>query len=372
MTFTRRNADIVVVGGGPAGLAAAIAARRKGFTVILADGAEPPIDKPCGEGMMPETQAALRRLGVPLPPEEGQHFRGIRLISGDTRVAADFPAGQGIGVRRPILHRLLVEAAEKAGVKFLWKTPARGIAEQEVQFHGYSITADWIIGADGSGSRLRRWAGLDQATRREQRNATSRHYRVRPWSEYMEIHWGPRSQAYVTPISPQEVCIVIMAESVDRANFETTLVDLPELRQRLAGAEIAGRERGAITAMHTLRRVSRGNVALVGDASGGVDAITGEGLRLGFRQAQSSADAIVLGDLSRYESAHRDLARRPRWMGQFMLKVGRNSWLRDRSLRAMQRHPELLERLLAVHVGQATPKHMLAAGAQFGWEFLAA
>jgi menaquinone-9 beta-reductase len=370
--FTRPSTDIVVVGGGPAGLAAAIAACHKGFNVVLADGAEPPIDKPCGEGMMPETLAALRSLGVALPPEDGQHFRGIRFVSGDTHVAGDFSSGQGIGVRRTILHRRLLEAAEKAGVKFLWKTPVRGISQHEVQFPRYAIATRWIVGADGSGSRLRRWAGLDKAVRRQQRNATRRHYRVRPWTEYVEIHWGARSQAYVTPISPEEVCIVIIAGSTEDANFETALAGLPELRERLAGAEMVGRERGAITAMHTLHCVSRGHVALVGDASGSMDAITGEGLRLGFRQAQALADALASSDLSLYEGAHRRLARRPLWMGQLMLHLGRNAWLRGRSMRALQGRSDLFERLLAIHVGHATPTHMLAAGARLSWQFLAA
>lgn len=188
----------------------------------------------------------------------------------------------------------------------------------------------------------------------------------------MEIHWGPRAQAYVTPISREEVCIVIMAEEGEDANFSRALDELPELRRRLAGAERSSRERGAITSTCSLRRVSRGNVALVGDASGGVDAITGEGLRLSFRQAQSVAEAMAANDLGRYECAHRKLARRPMWMGQLMLQLGKNSWLRERSLRAMQSRPEVFARMLAIHVGRATPGNMIAAGAQFSWKFLSA
>ena len=58
--------DVFVVGGGPAGLASAIAARRNGFDVVIADSARPPIDKACGEGLMPDGVAALRRIGVEL------------------------------------------------------------------------------------------------------------------------------------------------------------------------------------------------------------------------------------------------------------------------------------------------------------------
>src|SRR5208282_3866466 len=62
--------DVFVVGGGPAGLATAIAARRHGLSVVLADGAVPPIDKPCGEGLMPDGVEALGDLGITIPEGE--------------------------------------------------------------------------------------------------------------------------------------------------------------------------------------------------------------------------------------------------------------------------------------------------------------
>lgn len=188
----------------------------------------------------------------------------------------------------------------------------------------------------------------------------------------MEIHWGPRSQAYVTPISNAEVCIVMMAEETADADFERALYDLPVLRERLASAELTGRERGAITSMCSLRCVSSGHVALVGDASGGVDAITGEGLRLAFRQAYELAEAMERNDLARYERAHKKLARRPMWMGKLLLQFGKHPWIKDRSMRVMQSRPELFEKLLAIHVGRATPGKVIAAGARFSWQFLTA
>ena len=80
MVCMSNQVDVLVIGGGPAGLAAAIAARQKGFRVTVADGAAPPIDKACGEGMMPESLAALKTLGVSIAPHEGFRFRGIRFI----------------------------------------------------------------------------------------------------------------------------------------------------------------------------------------------------------------------------------------------------------------------------------------------------
>jgi len=366
-----RGTDVFVIGGGPAGLAAAIAARRKGFTVTVADGAEPPIDKACGEGMMPGTLTALQELGIELLPGVGYRFRGIRFVEDSTQVEAEFPVGQGIGVRRTLLHEALICEAEKLDVKLLWKRPVVGICADGVRLNGVTATARWIVGADGGHSRVRRWSGLDFNVARSRRLASRRHYRVSPWTEFVEIYWGPRIQVYVTPISRDEVCVVAMGETVEHAEFDSALKALPELRDRLANAELCGRERGAITAMQSLAHVCRGNVALVGDASGGVDAITGEGMRLAFRQALALAEAMQGGDLREYEHAHRQLARRPFHMGRLMLQLGRSDRTRSRMLKMLSRSPELFARLLAIHVGRATSIDVVATGAQLGWQFVA-
>ena len=367
----RQPADVFVIGGGPAGLVAAIAARQKGFSVVLADGAEPPIDKPCGEGLIPETWLALRNLGITLNPEIGYRFRGIRFVQHGAQVSGDFPDGEGVGIRRPLLHELLVARAEQWGVQMLWKTPVSGIVEGGVQTGREVTKARWILGADGSGSRVRRWSDLDATRKRKQRYATRRHYRVRPWSEYMEIYWGARTQAYVTPIAKEEVCIVMMAESARDAEFDPAIESVPELKEKLRHATMVSRERGAVTAMHVLRRVTRGNVALVGDASGGVDAITAGGLRLAFQQSLTLAAAMKTGDLSEYERAHRRLVRRPLQMGSLLLFLGRNAAVRRRSLNVLSARPELFESLLAMHAGRATSGQIVSTGMQLGWQLLA-
>jgi flavin-dependent dehydrogenase len=188
----------------------------------------------------------------------------------------------------------------------------------------------------------------------------------------MEIYWARGAQAYVTPIGREEVCIVVMADSLEDADFAKVLAELPELRERLNGRELTSRERGAITVMYRLKNVVRGNVALVGDASGGVDAITGEGLRLAFRQSLALAEAMRANDMQGYEDAHRELARRPMRMGKLMLLLGRNETLLRRSFGVLASRPQLFEDLLAVHVGRATSAKMLSAGVQLSWRFLSA
>ena len=337
---------------------------------MVADGVEPPVDKACGEGMMPGTGEALRELGVKLPASAGYRFRGIRFLQRDAQVEAEFPEGRGTGIRRTLLHEALILEAEKCGVKMLWKAPVVGIERGNVRLNGTSVVARWIVGADGGHSRVRRWADLDSSVVKSYRLANRRHYRVRPWSEFMEIYWARGVQAYVTPISSDEVCIVTMGDCVEHVEFERALEVLPRLRARLAGAELCSRERGAVTAMQSLARVWRGNVVLVGDASGGIDAITGEGLRLAFLQAQALADAMEHGDLRVYEGVHRRLALRPLWMGRAMLHLGRHDFVRLRTLRTLSAQPELFARLLAIHVGHASTKDVVATGARVGWEFL--
>ena len=370
MTSSRLSTDVFIIGGGPAGLAAAIASRQQGLEVIVADGSAPPIEKPCGEGLMPETLQALRALGVTLDPTDGQKFSGICFAQQGARVSADFLQGPGLGLPRPILHQRMVARAEECGVQFLWNTPIAGMDSEGVQFARGKVQARWIVGADGLSSRVRRWAGLEATRRTSRRFAVRRHLRMQPWSNHMEIHWGRHAQAYVTPMSSHEICVVLLADDIKHASFDRTLLEFPELHEKLAGQEVSGRERGAVTAMRSLHQVQRGNVALVGDASGSLDAVTGDGMRLAFQQAAALAAAVAAGDLRSYEGAHRALARRPMRMGDLLLWLSRNPLLRSRAIRALQSRPDLFKLLLAAHVGAADSSEILSAGALLGWRLL--
>jgi flavin-dependent dehydrogenase len=363
--------DVFIVGGGPAGLAAAIAARKKGFQVIVADGAAPPVEKPCGEGMMPEALTALADLGVTFTEDEGFRFGGISFIQDGDRVSADFPHGHGLGLRRPVLHERLMRTAEECGVQLLWKTPVCGIDGESVRLFRSTIRTKWIIGADGNASRVRRWGGLEHGTSGALRYATRRHYQIKPWSTCMEIYWGRGTQGYVTPITSSEVCVVTMAKTAKAAAFDTALAELPELKTQIASAQMSGRERGAVSAMRSLRHVQRGNVVLLGDASGSVDAITGDGLRMAFRQALALADALTAGDLQHYQKAHAEIAKRPVMMGNLMLWLSRHPHLRARVLRAMQEQPCLFAKMIATHLGELAPKEFLHVGLQLGLRLLA-
>jgi len=372
-----KGTDVFVIGGGPAGIAAALAARQRGLSVAVADSAVPPIDKPCGEGLMPDSIVALRELGVNIPQLEAHAFRGIRFVSSGLSAQAVFPNGTGLGVRRTNLHRIMVEHAEAAGVRFLWRTVVTGLqlqkgsgrVETRIDGRTESIDAHWIIGADGGASRVRQWAGLDVHRQKDQRYAFRRHYRVEPWSEFMELHWAPGCQVYVTPVGPREVCVALISRNPS-LRLDDALSSFPRVAKRLVGPEHGSVERGAVSVTRRLARVCRGNIALVGDASGGVDAITGEGLCLAFRQAALLADCMAAGDLRPYEKGHRALSHRPLLMARMMLLMENRNSLRARVMRAFVTRPKLFERMLAAHVGAATPLEAATNGLALGWRLL--
>lgn len=363
--------DVLVVGGGPAGLAAALAARQYGLEVTVADSCSPPIDKPCGEGLLPDGIAALQRLGVSIPPIEAYRFRGIRFVSSGLSAEAVFPCGFALGVRRTHLHRIMVEHAERAGVRFAWRAVVTGLHAEGATVQGKFMPARWIVGADGGDSLVRRWAGLDRHLKKEVRFAFRRHYKVAPWTDFMELHWGNGCQVYVTPVGSKEICVAVLSRN-SGLRIDEALRQFPELADRLQGAEYASLERGAVSATRKLARVTRERVVLIGDASGGVDAITGEGLCLAFNQAHLFGACLASGNLARYQAGHRALSRRPAAMARLMLLLEHRHRLRRRVMRAFTAEPKLFSRMLATHVGAASPVDFAANGLALGWRLLTA
>lgn len=362
--------DVFVIGGGPAGLAAAIAARQRGLSVLVADGARPPIDKACGEGLLPDGVAALEALGIQIAASDARAFCGIRFLSGERSANALFRGlRSGLAIRRTSLHRAMVERAGQLGVELMWETPISGISREGVQVEDRFVRARWIVGADGSNSRVRRWVGLDRGPRPRLRYAFRRHFRVAPWTDHMEVYWGEHCQGYATAVSREQVCVALASRD-PKLRLEDGLRMLPSLAAHLRGAEIVSGERGALTGNRKFACVWRGNVALVGDASGTVDAITGEGLGLAFRQAVALAECLESGELARYQTKHRRLARRPLWMARLMLTLDRRPRLQQRTLEVFQKHPEIFRRFLELHVGDLPPLHVVKDGLTLGWGLL--
>lgn len=369
-----RATEALIVGGGPAGLAAGIALRRKGIDCLIIEALPPGIDKACGEGLMPDALHSLDALGIAMTASDGRPFRGIRFQNATHHVEASFPAGAGIGVRRTQLHARLIEGARDAGVPVLWNTriKLRDRNHGEVLGTGEKLHFRWLIGADGQASAVRRWSGLGASRKESLRFGFRRHYQVKPWSDFVEVHWAAGCQMYVTPVAEDCVCIVIVSRN-SQVPGNDILAAFPEITCRLDGAPVVSQHRGGVSATRKLRRVTDHTVALIGDASGSVDAVTGEGLALSFRQALALANAIASGSLESYQGEHRRIGKLPHAMGSLMLTMDRWPALEIRVMRALSSRPELFSELLSAHVGAASlAGFALRRGPQLGWGLLTA
>ncbi|MEV0949586.1 NAD(P)/FAD-dependent oxidoreductase [Promicromonospora sp. NPDC050249] len=318
------DADVVVVGAGPVGLAAAVHARTAGLDVLVVDRRTGTLDKACGEGLLPGALRAVQALGVDPP---GQPLAGISYRAPGRHADHRFAAGTGRGVRRTALHEALSKRAADVGAQLLHgrvtalRQDAGGV-EIELAPGGASrgrdpvtLRAGWVLGCDGLHSTVRRLAGLEVGPgQRADRPAASRyglrrHFQVPPWTDLVEVHWSPHAEAYVTPVGPDTVGVALLGpRSESGAGFDVVLqTQFPELSARLATAAAAGSLLGAGPLRQRSRRRSAGRVRLVGDASGYVDALTGEGVRVGLAQAEAAVRH--LDDAGAYERAWRTATR---------------------------------------------------------------
>jgi flavin-dependent dehydrogenase len=365
--------DIFIVGGGPAGLATAILAAQRGLRVAVADHNGFPIDKACGEGLMPDTVAALKALGIELSHREAIPFRGIRFREAESAnsVEAEFGQSFGLGIRRTVLHARLVERAAELGVVLLWGSRVILNGDGRILCQGERVRSKWVIGADGEASPFRKWAALDAARHEHIRFAARQHFQITPWTDFVEVYWGRDSQITVAPIAPEELCVAVTSR-IPGLRFRDALERVPALASRLRNLRGLSKPRGARAASRRLRRVCSDRVALVGDASGSVDPLTGEGIGLAFKQAAALVEAITRNDLQAYQAAHDRIGRAPRLMSRFVLTMDAHPNLRRKALSILACEPSLFSRLLQFNVGKLElSKIGVGHALRFGWRMLA-
>jgi flavin-dependent dehydrogenase len=320
------DVDVLVVGGGPVGLGTALLCRAAGLSAVVVERRPDPVDKACGEGLMPSALRALGRLGVDPP---GVPFHGIRYVAATGRpgATARFPAGEvGRGVRRTALVAALAEQAARAGVERVRGTVG-DVDDQGDRVAAAGLTARWLVGADGLHSAVRAAIGQQALTSAPARFGLRRHFAVEPWADVVEVHWAPGAEAYVTPVGPREVGVALLTDRRG-SGYDELLEGFPALRSRLLGAPASTPVLGAGPLEQRVPGRLRGRVLLVGDAAGYVDALTGEGVALGLATARECVRCLALGRPEDYEARWRSVSRRYRALTRGVLFAARHEVLR--------------------------------------------
>ncbi len=317
------DADLIVAGAGPAGLATALYAALAGLRAVVLEPRQGPVDKACGEGLMPGAVRALSELGI---SPQGHTIRGIRYTDGHRVVDASFRHGNGLGVRRTSLQSLLLEAAQDAGVEVV----ASRAVDISSDVDGVSVDgrrARYLAVADGLHSPIRRQLGLERSstTAALPRWGTRQHFAIAPWTDLVEVHWGAQSEAYVTPVGPDMVGVAVLSSV--QAPFAQQLDTFPDLRDRLPQTGVSSVRGAGPLRQRTSARVA-GRVLLVGDAAGYVDALTGEGIAVSLACARALVDCVVADDPAAYERRWLSASRRYRTITSSLL------WARSQPLLA--------------------------------------
>ncbi len=341
MTSTALDADLLIVGGGTAGLAVAIYARLAGLSAIVIDPRQGTQDKACGEGLLPSTRLLLDEMGLQIAT--AMPLRGIRYVAGGQTAEGLFPDGDGVGVRRTVLNAALQERARALGVRFHYTRAGRfEDAGSHVTVAG--LCGRWLVGCDGLRSSVRAQLGVAMATSKPHRFGMRRHYRVRDWPPFVEVHWYEGFEVYITPVTADTVNVAVLFG--EGRQYAECMAKATAVVARLGEPVNEARGAGPFGRWTTTPRV--GNVFLAGDAAGFIDPLTGEGNHLAMAAARELVLCLATEVPQLYPQRWRRLVRGYQVLTHGLLWLGRHKRLRRLIVPVMQHAPVLFRLAFAV------------------------
>jgi menaquinone-9 beta-reductase len=311
------SCDVVVVGAGPAGSAAAAGLARGGARVILVEAARHPRPKACAEYASPRIREELARIG--LPPARWTDLAvpllGMEMHAGGNAARVTYADAAGPrtawGVDRRTFDERLARHAVASGAELRDGVRAAGLVTAGGRVAGVrlrdgaratgSIRADWVIGADGARSVVARMVGVERPVRFPRRLGLVAHYAgLAELADHGEMHVGDGYYVGLAP-TPGGELNVGMALPMNGARpalerFEDAVAGLPAVRRRLTGSRRLSPIRGAAPIGHRVSDVAGPGWLLVGDAAGFVDPFTGEGIHRALRSARAASSALLGAD----------------------------------------------------------------------------
>ncbi|MEI7993054.1 MAG: NAD(P)/FAD-dependent oxidoreductase [Actinomycetota bacterium] len=329
-----------MAGAGPVGLVTAINAALNGLDVVVVEPRGGPIDKACGEGLMPDAVARMARIGV---DPAGIPLRGIRYIAGDHLAEACFSNAPGRGVRRTALSDAACERARGVGARFV-EGRVDAIVQAGGWIEGGGMRARYLVGADGLHSKVRSTLGLAAAGGGRARFGVRQHFAISPWSDMVEVYWLSDAEVYITPVGDKLVGVAVLGAAP--LHLDEAIARLPELATHLESATPASVPRGAGPLRQRTTARHAGRAFLVGDAGGYVDALTGEGLRVGFAEAEAVVRAVLADDPRHYEAEWHRITRSYRWLTNGLLWTASRRTLRPLIVPAARALPTVFSRIV--------------------------
>ncbi len=373
------NLPIAIIGGGPTGLATAIALAQKEIPVVVFEKNTWPQDKVCGEGLMPSGVEFLKKWGVfpYLSKEMMRPFQGIYYRDPLGIIAqGKFKEGPGLGIRRTNLSQALwLKAQEEKRIELREETQfirftlleksiqVTSQKQNELKEEKFSL----LIGADGLRSQVRKQANLEAASPGKQKRWGARqHFAISPWNDHVEIWWERGIEAYITPSGEKQVEVAFLWDReqfrpIKAKGIEGFLPFFPGLAQRLEKAQALSAFRGIGPLAVAADKPTAQRILLIGDAFTYLDGITGEGISIGFAQAQILAEKLPSlwkenklnnPDLFSLGKQIQEKTRTYLTMTHLALVLTRYPFLRTQVIKALSRSPLFFQHFLEVNMGK--------------------